>query len=130
MALMDIPDLGLTLERVARVLNPGGWFVFSFLHPCYHTPASDEQNSPDGKRQRTVKGYWDEGHWRSENQRVRPASSAPITARSAPISMPFATPVWVIERMLEPSAAGHQARARPVWTEVPAGLIVRCHKLP
>jgi ubiquinone/menaquinone biosynthesis C-methylase UbiE len=35
MALMDIPDLGATIRSVARVLRPGGWFVFSIVHPCY-----------------------------------------------------------------------------------------------
>jgi ubiquinone/menaquinone biosynthesis C-methylase UbiE len=35
MALMDIPDLAATIAAVARVLRPGGWFVFSIVHPCY-----------------------------------------------------------------------------------------------
>jgi 2-polyprenyl-3-methyl-5-hydroxy-6-metoxy-1,4-benzoquinol methylase len=37
MALMDIPDLAPTLRSVVRLLRPRGWFVFSILHPCYHT---------------------------------------------------------------------------------------------
>ena len=36
MALMDIPQLGPTVESVARVLRDGGWFVFSIVHPAYH----------------------------------------------------------------------------------------------
>lgn len=35
MALMDIPQLAPTIRSVARVLRPGGWFVFSIVHPCY-----------------------------------------------------------------------------------------------
>jgi ubiquinone/menaquinone biosynthesis C-methylase UbiE len=35
MALMDIPDLSSAIGSVARVLRPGGWFVFSIVHPCY-----------------------------------------------------------------------------------------------
>jgi ubiquinone/menaquinone biosynthesis C-methylase UbiE len=35
MALMDIPDLELTIGSVARVLRNEGWFVFSIVHPCY-----------------------------------------------------------------------------------------------
>jgi ubiquinone/menaquinone biosynthesis C-methylase UbiE len=35
MALMDIPGLAATIASVARVLRPGGWFVFSIVHPCY-----------------------------------------------------------------------------------------------
>jgi ubiquinone/menaquinone biosynthesis C-methylase UbiE len=36
MALMDIADLAPAISSVARVLRPGGWFVFSIVHPCYH----------------------------------------------------------------------------------------------
>jgi ubiquinone/menaquinone biosynthesis C-methylase UbiE len=35
MALMDIPRLSAAIRSVARVLRPGGWFVFSVVHPCY-----------------------------------------------------------------------------------------------
>ena len=31
MALMDIPGLAPTIASVARVLRPGGWFVFSIV---------------------------------------------------------------------------------------------------
>jgi len=36
MALMDIPELGPAIREVGRVLSPGGWFVFSIVHPCFH----------------------------------------------------------------------------------------------
>src|SRR5207237_483049 len=48
MALMDIADLVPTLHSVARILRPGGWFVFSILHPCYNTARSGEMATPDG----------------------------------------------------------------------------------
>jgi ubiquinone/menaquinone biosynthesis C-methylase UbiE len=35
MALMDIPRLRPAIASVARVLGPGGRFVFSIVHPCY-----------------------------------------------------------------------------------------------
>jgi SAM-dependent methyltransferase len=35
MALMDIEDAGGTVREVARVLAPGGRFVFSICHPCF-----------------------------------------------------------------------------------------------
>lgn len=35
MALMDIPDLAATIASAARVLRPGGWFVFTIVHPCF-----------------------------------------------------------------------------------------------
>jgi 2-polyprenyl-3-methyl-5-hydroxy-6-metoxy-1,4-benzoquinol methylase len=45
MALMDIPDLASTLHSVARILRPTGWFVFSILHPCFHTSQSGEMDT-------------------------------------------------------------------------------------
>ncbi len=38
LALMDIPDLEATLSAVHRVLEPGGWFVFVIVHPCFSRP--------------------------------------------------------------------------------------------
>jgi ubiquinone/menaquinone biosynthesis C-methylase UbiE len=35
MALMDIPELEPAIRSAARVLRPGGWFVFSIVHPCF-----------------------------------------------------------------------------------------------
>lgn len=37
MALMDIPELAPTIRSVARVLRGGSWFVFSIVHPAYHS---------------------------------------------------------------------------------------------
>ncbi|MBN1918150.1 MAG: class I SAM-dependent methyltransferase [Verrucomicrobia bacterium] len=34
-ALMDIADVGPLFRALARLLKPGGWFVFSVLHPCF-----------------------------------------------------------------------------------------------
>lgn len=49
LALMDIPDLTPTLHSVARILRPGGWFVFAVLHPCFHTSQSGEIEIPEGR---------------------------------------------------------------------------------
>ena len=62
MALMDIPDLSATIRGVARILRPGGWFVFAILHPCYNTARSNEAPSAAGWL-RTVGGYFEEGYW-------------------------------------------------------------------
>jgi len=35
MALMDIADIGPLFRALAKLLKPGGWFVFSVLHPCF-----------------------------------------------------------------------------------------------
>ena len=37
MGLMDIPEIGPLFAAVSRMLEPGGCFVFSVTHPCFHT---------------------------------------------------------------------------------------------
>lgn len=39
MALMDMPQIAPLFAALARLLKPGGAFVFSVTHPCFHTSA-------------------------------------------------------------------------------------------
>jgi SAM-dependent methyltransferase len=39
MALMDMPEIGPLFATLPRLLKPGGSFVFSVLHPCFHSAA-------------------------------------------------------------------------------------------
>ena len=38
MALFDMAEIGPLLRALARLLCPGGRFVFSVLHPCFNSP--------------------------------------------------------------------------------------------
>jgi len=38
MALFDMADIAPLLHALARLLRPGGRFVFSVLHPCFNSP--------------------------------------------------------------------------------------------
>lgn len=134
MALMDIPDLTLTMRSVGRVLRPGGWFVFSILHPCYHTARSGEMTLPDGTV-RTVGRYFDEGYWRSDS---RPGPPGKVGAYHRTLSTYINTLVdagLTLERAVEPNAGEHlpvspclMGSSRPVWSEVPAVVAARCRK--
>jgi SAM-dependent methyltransferase len=64
--LSDIDDLDGLLANVARLLRPGGWFVFSLLHPCFPGWDSDAPSSwaPD-------QGYYREGWWLASNTGFR-----------------------------------------------------------
>jgi SAM-dependent methyltransferase len=138
MALMDIPDLAPTLRSVARILRPGGWFVFSILHPCYHTARSGEMALPEGTV-RTVARYFVEGYWRSD---ARPGPPGKVGAYHRTLSTyvnALADAELTLERMSEPRPIGDAADApsrlsrsdwRPVWEEVPAVLVARCRKGP
>ncbi len=37
MAIMDIPEIDSLMGTLPRVLKPGGIFVFSVTHPCFHS---------------------------------------------------------------------------------------------
>ena len=134
MALMDIPDLTGTLRSVSRILKPGGWLVFAMLHPCFHTARSGEAETPEGVV-RTIGGYFDEGHWRSE---TRPGPPGKVGAYHRTLSTyinALADAGLVLERMAEPRgqdiAADSPALSgsgRAVWREVPAVLAARCAK--
>jgi SAM-dependent methyltransferase len=57
MAIMDIPEIGPLFKLLSRVLTPGGAFVFSVTHPCFHSAAVqrfaeiyDEQGGRHGIR--------------------------------------------------------------------------------
>lgn len=134
MALMDIPDLVPTLRGVARILRPGGWFVFAILHPCYHTAQSGEQDSPEGAV-RTVRAYFVEGYWRSDTRTGPPGKVGAYHRTLSTYVNALSAAGLTVERMSEPGP-GHALLAapalsgarRPVWAEVPAVLVVRCGK--
>lgn len=134
MALMDIPDLTATLRSIARILRPGGWFVFAILHPCYHTARSGELEMADGFV-RTIGAYFQEGHWRSES---RPGPPGKVGAYHRTLSTyvnALTDSGLVVERLAEPGPGSVTVNSpslsrsgRPVWQEVPAVLVARCVK--
>jgi SAM-dependent methyltransferase len=69
MALMDIDGLDGVLSTVAAVLEPGGWFSFSMLHPCFPGgPAGPGSGLPSWPPDR---GYSSEGWWNTNGDGVR-----------------------------------------------------------
>lgn len=129
MSLMDIPDLDDTLGTVSRVLRPGGWFVFSVVHPICQTPGSPwwarEGNTVVGVE---VRDYFAEGYWRRGNSEgVRGRLGAYHRTLSTYING-LTRAGLQIRRLLEPRATGGYAEAAPVHRDVPVALVVRCEK--
>lgn len=123
MALMDIPDLSAALQAVARVLRPGGWFVFAITHPCFKPPASGELlDHVDGTTRRLVGRYFQEGPAPLRSEGVLPPVTYHRTLSTYVNHLGAAG--LKIERFAEPAGAV----ARPVWNEVPCLLYARCQR--
>ncbi|EFH88125.1 class I SAM-dependent methyltransferase [Ktedonobacter racemifer] len=134
MALMDIPELAPTLHSVARILRPGGWFVFAILHPCFHTSQSGEMETPEGAV-RTIGKYLVEGYWRSD---IRPGPPGKVGSYHRTLSTYVNTLTDAglqLVRLSEPggtAASGDSLSLsrlnRPVWEQVPTVLVASCRK--
>jgi ubiquinone/menaquinone biosynthesis C-methylase UbiE len=127
MSLMDIADLEATLRSVYRILRPGGWFVFAILHPCYNTAQSGELLLAEGLV-RTTAQYFVEGHWRSDT-RTGPPGKVGLYHRMLSTYLNTLLSVgFQLAQFAEPIATGSLAERRPIWSEVPNALVVRCTK--
>ena len=57
MALMDLAQIDPLFEALPFLLKPGGFFVFSILHPCFCGPGTEmyvEETLVDGRSHRTA----------------------------------------------------------------------------
>ena len=134
MALMDIPDLAPTINSVTRILQSDGWFIFSILHPCFHTSQSGELVLPEGVV-RTIRSYFVEGYWRSDTRTGPPGKVGAFHRTLSTYVNAVTDAGLIVERMSEPRAIDAfidtpslSGLKRPVWEEVPAVLAVRCRK--
>jgi ubiquinone/menaquinone biosynthesis C-methylase UbiE len=127
MALMDIADLTATLRGVASLLQPGGWFVFSILHPCFHTAQSGDVESLAGMV-RTIGRYFDEGWWRSDT-RTGPPGKVGAYHRTLSTYVNALLDVGLqIVRMSEPTARPDGPESLPRSEVSTAILVVGCRK--
>jgi ubiquinone/menaquinone biosynthesis C-methylase UbiE len=121
MALMDIPRLDLALAAIARILRPGGWFVFAITHPCFKAPATGEIiDHVDGSVRRTVGRYFIEGYWDGPGKHVDHLPTGAYHRTLSTYVNTLSESGFIIERMSEPPLD------TPVWREVPCLLYVRC----
>lgn len=128
LALMDIPDLDATLRAVARILHPGGWFVFAITHPCFMVPDSRWTGQKGGTVKREVRGYFREAFWRSDNPHgVRGRTGAYHRTLTTYLNA-LTENGLLFERMAEPQPQDEVAGRVPGYYEVPVVLVARCRK--
>jgi SAM-dependent methyltransferase len=123
MALMDIPDLDSAVRAVARVLRPGGWFVFAITHPCFKTPATGNLIDHTTRSvRRTIGRYFAEGYWDGPGLH---RDALPIGAYHRTLSTYVNTlnqAGLTIEQLREPPHPDE-----PIWQEVPQLLYARSY---
>jgi SAM-dependent methyltransferase len=119
--LTDIDDLDGLLANVARLLSPGGWFVFSLLHPCFPGWDTDAPSSwpPD-------QGYYREGWWLASNTGYRGRVGSSHRMISSYLNF-LTEHRLVLNRAVEPPPGPDMEQRRPPGAApVPFYFVARC----
>lgn len=136
MALMDGPDLPGAMGEAYRLLRPGGFILFSVLHPCFITRGLGWEKDAEGRTSGLrVAGYFDRStfteQWRFGN-RPKDEAVAPFSVPRFPRTMSdylnaVASAGLVITNIAEPqpSAAACQTYPRfSRWRDIGAFLLL------
>jgi SAM-dependent methyltransferase len=124
MALFDIADVDPLVAAVAKLLRPGGRFVFSLLHPCFPGWGDDAPSSwPPGE------SYFKERWWLARNSGVRGKVGSTHRMLSTYLNV-LSENGLAIDRVLEPRPDPDWVRRKkPSADLVPVFLVARCRRV-
>jgi 2-polyprenyl-3-methyl-5-hydroxy-6-metoxy-1,4-benzoquinol methylase len=136
MALMDMPEIGPLLTALPRLLAPGGIFVFSVTHPCFHSAAIQRfaEISEDEPGRHLVRSGVKVSSYLSPSARKTEGivgQPEPQWFFHRPISALFQLGFeagFVVDGIEEPRFPGDQPRAGVRWhdmPDIPPILVVR-----
>jgi SAM-dependent methyltransferase len=121
--LSDIDDLVAALDNVARVLRPGGRFVFCILHPCF--PGAPEASSSWP----STASYFDEGWWIADGARSTIRNQVGAAHRTLSTYLNELVGAGLtIDRLAEPPPEETWVEGRPGSAALPLYLAVRALK--
>ena len=119
LAINDVDDLPAFMSSIARVLKPGGWFVFSGMHPCFWSPASMELEAPGGRQ--TM--YYQEGRWWREGVPTGPVGKLGYQHRTlSTVLNTLGRAGLVLDHVEEPKAENRDVPTVIVMRAVKPGL--------
>ncbi|MGD2174361.1 MAG: class I SAM-dependent methyltransferase [Candidatus Brocadiaceae bacterium] len=136
MALMDMADIRPLFSTLPVLLRPGGWFVFSIMHPCFQShgiykfaEAVEEDGVSAVRTGVKVSRYITPATWRGEGIVGQPERQYYF---HRPLSLIFQAGFangFVVDGLVEPTFAGAADDERHLrWDhmpEIPPVLVVR-----
>lgn len=123
MCVMDVADYEAAMAKIARVLKPGGQFVFSILHPCFTMRDSGwERSVPNSLRDADklyykVDNYFERVHWFWKIWPTAPAATPHFHRTLSDYAAALRQSGFLIRDLVEPTPDPKLVEELDYWRE-------------